>query len=525
MALPPGRTGSVGPYEIVAKIAAGGMATVYLARNGAAPVALKVMHPHLARDQEFVDMFLAEAKLSGAIIHPNVVRVFDVGEDGDEIYLAMEYVEGTALSRILQHRASRQADLPISVVAKIIHDGLRGLAAAHALADERGRPLEIVHRDVSPHNLLVGTDGVTRVADFGIAKAMAIGTKTTKVRGKFRYMAPEQIRSQPLDQRLDVFAMGIVLWECLTLNRLFKGDSDATVLTSVLKDDIAPPSFLNPGVPIALDEVTMRALERDTDRRFPDADAFASALARAVPSLADPSELVGEVIEGTLQERRIAFRQSMGVAAATPAGIDTLTRLVERRSEHVPAGPAPSPSSSPEKPIGDTVRMKHVDSRAPEKRILETVRMERPQHVPVAVASNASDLATTKIHRRSPASRRLVVFGGLLASALIGATGTAFTLWLRGNRLEARPPVAEDSESTEPPQPAIAPSAALTASAARAPTTPDISAPALAPNPESTSVSPVATARPTAARSSPVFATATAVRSTKRTKSGLPDDI
>ncbi|MDH3728576.1 MAG: serine/threonine protein kinase, partial [Myxococcales bacterium] len=225
----------LGRYEILTQLASGGMASVYVARaQGVAGferlVAIKVLHPHLAYEQEFISMFLDEARLAARIRHMNVVPTLDVSDSpGDGYFLVMEYIEGNHLGALLGRAAKKGERLPQPFVCRVLVDALQGLAAAHRLTDENGTHLQLVHRDVSPHNILVGTDGIARLTDFGVAKAdvRMASTRAGQFKGKLSYMAPEQAASNETDQRSDLFSVGVILWESLTGRRLFKGDSNA----------------------------------------------------------------------------------------------------------------------------------------------------------------------------------------------------------------------------------------------------------------------------------------------------------
>jgi hypothetical protein len=276
-------------YELVAELAAGGMATVYVGRiRGAVGfariVAVKRLHKHLARDAEFVSMFLDEARLASRIRHPNVVPTLDVVSHEGELFLVMEYVHGESLASVRQVAEERSVPIPVPVAAAIVSGMLLGLHAAHEATDEGGQPLNVVHRDVSPQNVLVGADGIARVVDFGISKATGRLQSTTEgqVKGKAGYLAPEQISGE-VDRRCDVYAASVVLWELLTGKRLFVGDSPARVLARVIAGDVPRPSSIVPDVPPAIEELVMAGLDRSPDGRFPTAREMDRALRRAVP--------------------------------------------------------------------------------------------------------------------------------------------------------------------------------------------------------------------------------------------------
>ncbi len=280
----------LGRYLLADSIAAGGMATIHLGRllgpvGFARTVAIKRLHPQFAKDPEFVASFLDEARLAARIQHPNVVQTLDVVAIEGELFLVMDYVVGQALSE-LQRRLKKRGDrVPPAIASAVVSGALYGLHAAHEAKSEDGTPLDIVHRDVSPHNLLVGVDGVPRVVDFGVAKAARRSKETEagRIKGKLRYMSPEQAKSAPLDRRSDVFSTGIVLWEVLSGRRLFDDVDPYAILGQVLEAPIEPPSRLSPDLSPALDRVVMRALERDRELRFQSAREMAMALEDALP--------------------------------------------------------------------------------------------------------------------------------------------------------------------------------------------------------------------------------------------------
>jgi serine/threonine-protein kinase len=279
-----------GRYLLHGELGTGGMATVHLGRDMAqagAPrtVAIKRLWPQFAQDEKFVAMLMDEARLVARIRHPNVVPVLDCVQGGGELVVVVEYVAGESLAGLAKAASAASARMPPAIATGIVLGVLAGLHAAHEARDERGQPLGIVHRDVSPGNVLVGVDGVARVIDFGIAKA-AGRTQTTRpgvVKGKVGYMAPEQASSSGVTAQADVYAAAVVLWEALTGERLFGGDVDEAVLGRVLAGVVAPPSSRAPGIGAALDAVVMRGLDRDLARRFPTADAMAQALVVACP--------------------------------------------------------------------------------------------------------------------------------------------------------------------------------------------------------------------------------------------------
>lgn len=319
-------------YELIAEIASGGMATVYLARlTGVGGFqrffAIKRLHPHLAGEKEFVEMFLDEARLAAGIHHPNVVPILEVGASTNGYYLVMEYIEGETLARLLARAAARSTRLPAPVAVRSGLDMLHGLHAAHELRDETGQLIGLVHRDVSPQNVLVGSDGITRITDFGVARAASrlTATRVGQLKGKLAYMAPEQAAGvEDLDRRADVFACGIVLWEALAQKRLFKAENEAATLSRVLNEPI--PSLLQvaPHLPQGIGRVVMRALERDPNRRFSSCSEFADALeAAAYPAgcLAAPRDMqayMQEVLGEEIQQQREAVRAWIAKSESLP---------------------------------------------------------------------------------------------------------------------------------------------------------------------------------------------------------------
>jgi serine/threonine-protein kinase len=276
------------------------MATVHLGRllgpaGFSRTVAVKRLHAHLAKDPEFVSMFLDEARLAARIRHPNVVPTLDVISEGGELFLVMEYVRGESLSRLVRAARADGVPMPLPVVAAIVCGVLHGLHAAHEATSEGGEPLDLVHRDVSPQNIIVGGDGAARVLDFGVAKAVGRlhNTRDGSVKGKPAYMAPEQLTHGVVDRRADIYAAGVVLWELLTGERLFNGSSEAQIIASVLDASIEPPS--KHGADPSLDDIVMRAVAPAPSDRFGTARQMAREIEQRVP-LATAGQ-VGEWVE------------------------------------------------------------------------------------------------------------------------------------------------------------------------------------------------------------------------------------
>jgi serine/threonine protein kinase len=377
----------LGRYEVLTQLASGGMAAVYVARaKGVAGferlVAVKVLHPHLAYEDEFISMFLDEARLAARIRHPNVVGTLDISDtQGDGFFLVMEYIEGDHLGALLAAAARAGERVPTPIVARIVLDALHGLSAAHELTDETGERLELVHRDISPHNVMVGVDGIGRLTDFGVAKAekRLTSTRAGHFKGKLAYMAPEQASTGHADQRSDLFAMGILLWESLTGRRLFRADNNAATLTKILQEPIPSVSELVPEL-APFDALLERALTREPEERFQSAEEFADALEKlarehgGVASVravgAEVRKWLSEKLDAQRERIREAMRQlghadhtepalpvprdgslsSISRSGPRPVPADAATStgsIAERRALGVPLAPvAPEPTSS-----------------------------------------------------------------------------------------------------------------------------------------------------------------------------------
>jgi len=344
----------VGRYVLFGEIASGGMAAVHFGLlNGPVgfrrTVAIKRLHEAFSRDPAFVSQFLDEARLAARIRHPNVVQTLDVVTASGELLVVMEYMDGETLADLRRLRDERGISFPIDIAVGIMDGALHGLDAAHIAKDENGLPLNIVHRDVSPQNIILGRDGVPRVLDFGVAKAAARfrSTRGEVMKGKLRYMAPEQVAATGVDRRTDVFAAGIVLWETLTGKTLFDvaDGGAAAVINRVVNSPIQPPSAHRSDVAPELDAVVMRALERDPEARYQTALEFAEALEDVVrvPTARTMGRWVVAVAGKVLDQR--AGRVAEIEACAGQVDLETmseemfssLSAQIVRRS--VPPGP------------------------------------------------------------------------------------------------------------------------------------------------------------------------------------------
>jgi serine/threonine-protein kinase len=356
----------VGRYELIHRLAHGGMATVYLGRaKGKAGfekiVAVKVIHPHLAGEAEFVGMFLDEARIAARIHHPHVVEILDLGESDGVYFMVMEFIEGENLSALV--RALEGERLPIAVSLQIAADTLEGLSAAHELRDADARPYKLVHRDVSPHNILINLDGWAKVGDFGIMKAAGktSNTKTGELRGKLAYMSPEQARGVAVDHRTDLFAVGVILWELLTGKRLFACATEAATLEKVIACKVPPleasgcvidhPDHV--GLREGLQRLLDRALAADPEQRPGDAAAMLTELKRLLrmveelPETQEPRAYLGALMQRFFR-RRVEYARASLRRIGEQQGAGSREPLVE------PTWPVERPPSGPQNQLERT---------------------------------------------------------------------------------------------------------------------------------------------------------------------------
>ncbi len=280
-----GGTYFLGRYRVVDEIGVGGMASVHLARMDGPGgfqkwVAIKRIHPHLVEDETFVNMFLDEARVAARISHPNVATVFELGKHEDTYWIAMEYLHGEPLREVMRRTEEMGQPMPPEIACRAIADAAEGLHSAHELLGRNGEKLQLVHRDVTPHNLFVTYDGTTKVVDFGIAKfsSRMANTRAGTLKGKLAYMSPEQVAGEPIDRRTDVFALGVVLWELTTGQRLFRMENDLDTLAKVQECMVPRPSTIVRGYPIDLEKIVMKALAKNKNERYRTAREFSRAL-------------------------------------------------------------------------------------------------------------------------------------------------------------------------------------------------------------------------------------------------------
>lgn len=264
-----------GKYSLLHRIAVGGMAEIFIARHTgmqgfSRKIVIKKIRPHLSKEQSFINMFLNEAKLAAQLSHSNIAQIYDLGRIEQSYFIAMEYVRGRDMRAVTNKAEKKKIPFPLEYALKVAADTCEGLFYAHRRTDDSGRPLNIVHRDVTPENIMVSFDGEVKILDFGIAKAenLATETKVGEIKGKLGYMSPEQIMGKSLDHRSDLFSLGVVLYEWLTGKKLFAAKHDVDVLRNVVEGKIYPPSYFRQEVPKAVEEIVMKALERNRQQRY-----------------------------------------------------------------------------------------------------------------------------------------------------------------------------------------------------------------------------------------------------------------
>jgi serine/threonine-protein kinase len=443
----------LGRYELLSEIASGGMGTVHLARVQG-PVgfeklaAVKCIHGALAQQRSFVDMFLDEARITAQVSHPNVCSVFDAGCEAGTYYLAMEYLSGETLASILERVAEDRAfgSSPHfgRVVARIVADACRGLHAAHELKDVSGRALRVIHRDATPSNIFVTYEGHVKVVDFGVAHAVGRLHQTSQMiaKGKLAYMPPEQLANAELDRRVDVFAIGVTLWEAITHERLFMRDSHAATVAAILSDPIAEPRAPDGTLIPELAAIAMKALSRQREHRHASALELAEELEAYIAASGPPvtADRVAALVETFFAEDR-AEKQAE-IAALVQGGPRAVTRP-ERVASDVPRGHLP------------TVPIETPSGRQPPSGL---------------VRKTQTDLTSPSV----PMSRAPLVLVGIAVFAVV-ATGVFF---LADALMTAEPEVASREPATMEPEIAEAPPATREEHASAAQQTPSEPEPA-----------------------------------------------
>ncbi|WP_304984746.1 serine/threonine protein kinase [Corallococcus sp. AB011P] len=379
-----------GRYELLRKLATGGMGAVYLARQKG-PVGfqkllvVKRLLPHLSEDDEFLQMFLDEARIAALLNHPNIAQIYEMGDVDGQYYIAMEYVHGEPLGSLVPRASAHPGGFPLGLRCRIIAEAAAGLDAAHNARSPSGRKLSLIHRDVSPQNVLVGFNGGVKLIDFGVAKAQGKLSQTVvgTIKGKHAYMSPEQARGEPLDARSDVFGLGTVFYELLTGGRLFKRETEMATLKAVVGHKIVPPSEAVPGIPKSLDPIVFKALARKRDDRFSTAGELQLALEEFLQQEKLPgtsahlAAFMRDVYSDELEEERFA---------AEPTMIYFDPRLMARPGSAAPAK-APAPGATPS--AGKAQAPAKTPPRAPEPSVSQssTKAAARPEDSGVGAAA------------------------------------------------------------------------------------------------------------------------------------------
>ena len=396
-------------YTQVHRLAVGGMAEVFLARQvGLADfeklVVVKRILPHLKDDERFVEMFLKEARLAASVKHPNIVDIYEIDYIDDDYLIVMEYISGVDIKTIIKTASIQDINVPVPIACRIIADSLGGLHAAHSAVDGQGRTLGIVHRDIAPNNILVTYSGIAKVIDFGIAKANTEQTegKTGSFKGNFRYISPEHLKRDRISARSDIFSMGVVLWEFLTLRKLFWGDTPASILVKVLEDIILPPSTYNPEVSPELDNLVLSALERDPDKRIPSAWVMREALLQHIQPWGVDTDRVGVWLRENLAQsyqQRLDLEQF--IRNESESELSPVSYEVDIDSEDQTVSPGPAPTPVPYNSVNKDLwnQSRPVSMMAQETGLIYAGRRRRtamyPAINPVANASIEQDTNVT----------------------------------------------------------------------------------------------------------------------------------
>ena len=339
----------VGKYEILTRLSVGGMAELFLAYTSGPGgfrkfVAVKQILPDVKKDPAFVKMFLDEARITAALSHANVAQVFDLGQEDGELYLAMEFISGQNLERVVKVAGKQEKSIPLGLAARVVRDTCLGLHCAHNFVDPSGKPFPIIHRDVSPKNVMITYAGDVKVIDFGIAKAKGRLNRTQVgiVKGTSGYMSPEQVRGEPLDGRSDLFAAGVMLYELLGAQRLYSGSNDAEMMLKIAEDEVPDVLAVNPDVPAPLAEVVSRSLQKSRDDRFATGKEMAKAIDAALGAQVFDEEQAAEVMRSLFEDRMKTTQQLLETASKS----DDVVKL-DAVAESFAAEEAPEPSPRP----------------------------------------------------------------------------------------------------------------------------------------------------------------------------------
>jgi serine/threonine-protein kinase len=454
----------LGRYELLLPIAQGGMATVWAARQKGSrgfqkTVAIKTMLPTLSEDPQFEQMFLDEAALAAKIHHPNVAEILDLGEQDEVLYLVMEWVDGEAVSVIHKTARKNQAQLPMRIALRVGIQACAGLHAAHELKDENETHLQLVHRDVSPQNILVTFDGIVKIVDFGVAKAIGrAGGETTagQLKGKVPYMSPEQARGGQVDRRTDVFAMGIVLYKLTTGLHPFLGENDLVTMRNIISRPLLPPRVKNPSYPAELEGVLVKCLQKDAEKRYQTMAELGNALERALNSMGIADDDVGGFVRTLMGERGAKRRAALRDA-------------IRAADERTATGSMPVPTlSSPtvHEGVSEIVLTKMntgvKEEILPERSSLTTGPGSSPSSLsgvspPPALINNEAPLVAAEVPARK---NRSGLFLGLGVAAAAAAVTFGLLLRSGASSTGGSPPLPSGVAASQPPTGTPLPSAA-----------------------------------------------------------------
>jgi eukaryotic-like serine/threonine-protein kinase len=453
-------TQQVGKYQLIRKLATGGMAEVYLAK-AAGPrgfektLVVKCILPHLAQEPSFVEMFLSEAKLAAQLSHTHVVQIFDFGEADGSYFLAMEYIDGPSLRTLIKRAAAQNLPLDPSVCARLVSQACEGLAFAHDFVDPvTEQPLALIHRDVSPDNLLLSRQGSVKVVDFGIAKATGQTHRTESgvIKGKLAYMPPEQLRAKNLDRRVDVYGLGVVLYELLTFHKPYGAASDVALMHAILYGVPTPAAHHRPDLPVALQRILARAIAKDREQRYPDCHSLQADLEDFILSGGRP--VTGQQVAQLIQRATSTHLPALNLPPGVP--------------------PSPAPLPPRDRPGSD------MHSTTPEEAASreEEERATVPEHT--AVTQDLSrTLPPTVAGRTGPRARRRWALRAWKRHALVGgillSVGGGLARLQQDPREDKAPSPSLEVSQPSPAEPALAPPALAQAPqpAAPAPQEPD----------------------------------------------------
>jgi serine/threonine protein kinase len=456
-----------GKYTLLRRLGHGGMAEVFLAKQMSEGgfeklVVLKRILPHLATGPEFVQMFLDEARVAADLRHPNIVTIADVGRAGETLFMVMEFLHGQDIRKVQRKVAAFGQMIPLGHACQMAIDAAAGLNYAHSKRDLNGRALEIVHRDVSPQNIIVTFEGSTKIVDFGIAKAAGQSTHTSTgvLKGKYTYMSPEQAQGEVVDARTDQFALGIVLWELLTMRRLFKRDTEAQTLEAIIDGPIPRPKRFRDDVPASIEDVVMTALSREKHKRFRDCEALAMALEDALSRegvvhsqsrLAQymrrlfADQLAEEAAIGVVQQDGSLSVKSIfpnAVPERRPDSGDKIEKPRERSERREAPKPETPPARVDEKEPVESTAADRKRSRSVRSAEMARTESEVKKQQPVEVREPPKPVAREPVRERTTererprdivndgGTRRTALYAGLAAVAGAAAVGVVAVGWL-----------------------------------------------------------------------------------------------